>query len=305
MGTATGTQRLLEVASSNHGVVTSRDIAVCGIKRAEREKLFALGVLRRVQRGVFACPGTPLSRWGEAIALSRACGPGAVLSHSTAAAIHSFPAFVPAALPEITVMGTRHPRPERAAVHRIGQLSELDIETRSGVLVTRPARTLVDTAGRFAADDLARLVDEGVIGRLWTIDEIEQAVQRSRGRGKSGVANLRSIIGDRRGEPSWDSHLERQIFRLLRPYGPFEVHHQLVLQGELIILDIAWPHLMVAVEVDGFAVHGASRSKFDRDRRHGNLLVAHGWRVVRITSAMEAGEIVQVVTALLGRGAAA
>lgn len=257
-----------------------------------------------MHRGVYACPGTRLSPWGEAMALSRTCGANAVLSYSTAPAIHSFPAVPPSPWPEITVVGTRHPRPERAAVHRVARLTEADIEMRSGVAVTRPARTLVDIAARFEAEDLGRLVDEGVIGRLWTIEGLGHAIRRTGGRGKAGVANLTALVACRRGEPSWDSHLERKVCRILGPYGPFQVHYQLVFDGSLIILDVAWPERKVAVEIDGFAVHGASRAKFDRDRRHGNLLAAHGWRVARVTSAMDADEILRVVGLLVGRGAA-
>lgn len=304
MNWTTGCGRLLDLASANHGVVTHTDIAACGIRRAEQDHLVALGVLRRVHRGVYACPGTQLSSWGEAMALSRACGANAVLSHSTAAAIHSFPLVPPSPWPEITVVGTRHPRPERAAVHRVARLAPADVEMRSGVAVTRAARTLVDIAARFKVEDLGRLVDEGVIARLWTIEALEHAIRRTGGRGKPGVANLTTLVASRREEPSWDSHLERKVCRILGPFGPFQVHYQLVLDGSLLILDIAWPDRKVAVEVDGFSVHGTSRTKFDRDRRHGNLLAAHGWRVARVTSAMTADEIVRVVGLLVGRDAA-
>jgi very-short-patch-repair endonuclease len=54
------------------------------------------------------------------------------------------------------------------------------------------------------------------------------------------------------------------------------------------------------VECDGRQVHDASRLRFDEDRRRHNLLVAAGWQVVHLTSAMSDDEMrAAVVGALL------
>ncbi|HQZ86180.1 MAG TPA: DUF559 domain-containing protein, partial [Actinomycetota bacterium] len=51
-----------------------------------------------------------------------------------------------------------------------------------------------------------------------------------------------------------------------------------------VVLDIAFPAAMLAVEVDGRAWHSDART-FVADRRRQNLLVNAGWTVLRYTWA--------------------
>ena len=82
-------------------------------------------------------------------------------------------------------------------------------------------------------------------------------------------------------------------------YAPFETQYELVLEGKLIRLDIAWPWWRVAAEVDGWGVRSRSRTKFDEDRYRMNLLLAYGWRVAHLTSAMSQARILGDVGRLL------
>ena len=47
-------------------------------------------------------------------------------------------------------------------------------------------------------------------------------------------------------------------------------------------LDFAWPGLKVAVETDGWGTHGR-RAAFEDDRAKDAMLLAAGWRVLRVT----------------------
>ena len=47
-------------------------------------------------------------------------------------------------------------------------------------------------------------------------------------------------------------------------------------------LDFAWPELRIAVETDGWATHGR-RQGFEDDRARDAVLLAAGWRVLRVT----------------------
>jgi len=46
----------------------------------------------------------------------------------------------------------------------------------------------------------------------------------------------------------------------------------------------AYPHVRVALEVDGYGVHLRSRETFEHDRDRQNELEIAGWRVLRFTS---------------------
>jgi very-short-patch-repair endonuclease len=60
------------------------------------------------------------------------------------------------------------------------------------------------------------------------------------------------------------------------------VNHRVVLDRQLVVIDIAFPASKVAIEIDGWAFH-VDTDTFQRDRQRQNLLVRHGWRVLRFT----------------------
>ena len=71
-------------------------------------------------------------------------------------------------------------------------------------------------------------------------------------------------------------------------------------------LDLAWPHLMIAIELDGRGPH-SSRRVFDDDRARQNALVAEGWTVFRLTwTALErdpSAALAPILAALAARAA--
>ena len=54
--------------------------------------------------------------------------------------------------------------------------------------------------------------------------------------------------------------------------------------GSRVQIDVAFPDIRLAIEVDGFAYHSGDE-RFQRDRSRQNLLIAAGWRVLRFTWA--------------------
>lgn len=55
--------------------------------------------------------------------------------------------------------------------------------------------------------------------------------------------------------------------------------------GRKFRIDIAFLNERLAVEMDGWQYHAKHLEDFKRDRRRQNLLVTHGWRVLRFTAA--------------------
>ena len=99
----------------------------------------------------------------------------------------------------------------------------------------------------------------------------------------AGSRNVRRLLRESRQQP-W-SPLEREAHLLLRQarihrwLGNYEV----LVEGRRIFIDIAFPGLKIAIEIDGFEFH-RSREAFDSDREKQNLLVLDGWTVLRFTS---------------------
>ncbi len=61
-------------------------------------------------------------------------------------------------------------------------------------------------------------------------------------------------------------------------------------------IDLAYPDLRIAIELDGWAVHG-TRGAFDHDRARGNELALAGWTLLRFTSSSTWIEVVRTVEA--------
>jgi hypothetical protein len=299
VSTESALARVLAVAARQRGVVTRAQVQACGISPKRLARLIAEGWLCEIRPGAFVVAGRAPSGWDAAVAVSLLSGPGVTLSHKTAAAIHRFPGLLAPSTPELTVELPRHPRVQGAVFHRVPHLDPRDIEPRDCVQVTTAARTVCDIAGGLDPALLARVIDEGSIARLWTMDQLAETAARAGDRGRRGSRMLRQLLDVRRGELAADSMLELRIIRMLAPFAPFVTHYQLVLDGEVVILDIAWPALRVGAEVDGWSVRSRSFGKFHHGRHRDNLLLAHGWRVAHLTAAMDERMVLNDVGRLL------
>jgi hypothetical protein len=293
---------VLAFAEPQRGLVARAQLRAAGLSSDVITKLVSEGWLREIRPRVYGVAGRAISTWDDAVAVGLLAGPGSALSHSTAAAIHRFPDVVPTDQPEITVEKSRHPRLAGAKVHRVAVLPACDVQQRSGVGVTTAARTLVDLAGRLEAELLGRIIDEGSIAQQWTIDELAGCASRLAGQGRAGGRTLRRVLTERIGEPTARSALELRMIRILAPFAPFKTQCQVILDGEIFVLDIAWPWWRVAAEVDGWWSRRQSRSKLDRDSHKANVLLAHHWQVVHLTSSMSAATVLRDVGRLLPGG---
>jgi very-short-patch-repair endonuclease len=102
--------------------------------------------------------------------------------------------------------------------------------------------------------------------------------------GRWGNRQLRRLlpaIGD-----GADAESERRLQQILRTRGitGWVAHLPFVACGRRFEIDVAFPELKVAIEVDGYRYHSGD-VRFQTDRTKQNALVAAGWRVLRFTWA--------------------
>jgi predicted transcriptional regulator of viral defense system len=163
---------LLELASENEGLVTTRLAEGAGISRRTLAGMVERGRLQRVARGVYrlahSLPG-PLSPYREAVLWAQShSGPNVALSHETALAIFGLTDANPSKIHLTIPLQTRlrRQRPVRIAIHR-AKLDGSDIVDHEGLPVTTVPRTVVDLARsgnlRFARDALVQARREGYI----------------------------------------------------------------------------------------------------------------------------------------------
>jgi very-short-patch-repair endonuclease len=252
------------LAECQHGVVAARQLLALGLARGAIDRRVQAGELHVWYRGVYAVGHRVLTREGRWMAAVLAAGPGAVLSHRSAAALWEIRR---SARPRIEVTAPRRSR-HGIQVHQ-ARLAPDEVTVHNGIPVTTPARTLVDLAAVLRPDELEKAINQTEILRLPYPD-------LSRYRGHRGISALRT-----RPEPTISrSQLERDFIAFLNAHALPKPLVNTPLNGKE--PDFRWPKHRLIVEVDGFATHG-TRQAFETDRARDRTLLAAGWRVVRIT----------------------
>jgi very-short-patch-repair endonuclease len=269
-GQETGPDRAIsELALRWHGVVTTRQLLDAGISGDGINHRVKHRRLVRLHRGVYQV-GPIAAPYGREMAALLALGDGAALSHHTAAAIWGFRAAHEGDV-HVTIKRGRGASRPGIRVHRTRSLKAA---VKDGLRLTTPTRTLLDLAPQLSQHDLDCAVEQALVNRLTTHDEIERACRTAR----KGAARLRAALLTEPGLTR--SEAERRLRKLIRAAGlPRPVSNTRVAGWEV---DVLWPEHKLVVEVDGFAFHG-SRHAFERDRRKDADLVAAGYRVVRFT----------------------
>ena len=242
-------------------------------------------------RGVYAVGRPELTSHGRWMAAVLACGPGAVLSHGSAAELwgvrpgHSSPI-------EISVLVASEHRCPGVRTHRRTGLSGVDVTLHEGIPVTNVVLTLIDLACSLDARQLERAVNEA--DRLDLIDPSALRLALDAYAGRPGVARLRGLL-DRRTFRLTDSGLERLFLSLVSQAGlplPLTRQH---LNGFRV--DFLWPDLRLVVETDGLRYHRTPAQQA-RDHARDQAHLAAGFTPLRFTHAQVCYEADHVLSTL-------
>jgi hypothetical protein len=268
---------LAELAARQHGVVAFSQMQSLGLRRGAIERRAASGRLHRLHRGVYAVGHANLSADGRRLAVVLACGPGAALSHRSAAAMWGIRRGTEARW-EVSTDQRGRKAPANTILHRVRKRFEVT-EVRA-IPVTTLARTLLDLADVLPAQALARAVHEAEVLRLLDMREVEAELATANGR--RGPRKLAAAIET----PSpgiTRSVLEERFADLIATSGlprP-RLNAHVEANGRLYEVDALWPNEKVIVELDG-AAHQTRRA-FHADRARDAALAAEGHVVIRLT----------------------
>lgn len=155
------------LADTQHGVVARRQLLELGLSRRAIEHRLMRGRLHLVTSGVYAVGRPQLTRHGRWMAAVLACGPGAMLSHGSAAALWGVGREQRRWI-EVSVRGPWARRRDGVRARRRPTLADRDVGERQGVPVTGIAQTLVDLAAVHKRPAVERAVNEA--DRLGLID---------------------------------------------------------------------------------------------------------------------------------------
>jgi len=184
--------------------------------------------------------------------------------------------------PELWVPKTSNARSELVVVHR-GTVAVNDRRGLGPIVLTSPARTLVDLAGTLDDEDLTAVVEDAIHRGLTTPMSVRRCLDVLGGKGRPGTARLREILDDRGTQRPAASRLEVKIWRTLRAKGLHPVRQHPVKCGSTTYwIDCAFPQWRVAVEGFGDKFHRSARNRKRELQRLADLATV-SWRVLPVT----------------------
>lgn len=128
-------------------MLATAELLDCGLTYAAISRRQRRGRLHQLHRGVWAVGHDNPPFEGRLLAAVKACGPGAVLSHRSAAQLWGFLEPEGERLPEVTVAAAGGRAIPGIVTHRTAILRRSDVTRHRKVPITSPPRTLLDLAG--------------------------------------------------------------------------------------------------------------------------------------------------------------
>lgn len=290
---------MADLAERQHGVVSRPQLQALGFTGEAIDVRREASRLHPVHRGVYAVGHRVLSREARWMAAVLVCGPGAVLSHRSAAALWGIRSPSSRAI-EVTVPSKAH---SRAGIHRhYAVLPADELTEREGIPVTTVPRTIFDLAAVERLDAVEAALRQAEFRRLHDRLSLGDLLGRyPRRRGARAVRLALARLGESPGQV--ESPLEERFLLFLDRYGlprP-QFNAWLEVGGGRYRVDCLWPAQRQIVELDGWEAHG-TRSAFRDDRGRDRRLRVAGYGVIHLTWSQledEPGEIAADLRRLL------
>lgn len=243
------------------------------IERGRLDEQVRAGRLTPVLPGAYSADPQP--GWWHRVWAAHELRPGSVLSRQTAARLD----FWPERLDETVHLDQARFIAPPPWLHVSRRAIPDALVTRRGELrITAAPLTVLDMV-----DDLGgTAIDEGLRRRVVTLELLARTMEEMTWR--RGNALRRRLLHESREQP-W-SALERSAHQILRHHriSGWKGNHRVNIRGRVFYIDIAFPGLKLAVELDGWSYH-RTRQDLEYDANRHNWLQYDGWRVLRFTAA--------------------
>jgi hypothetical protein len=270
----------------HHGVVSRGVLEDLGFSPRSIRRLVSNGHLEPAGRGIYRAPAQP---WGREQLMVAAClhVPGGAIGFTTAGQEYGFRGMTDRRVHLLVPHGCS-PHVEDVVVHRCRRIDPVDLTSRraDGITLTSPPRTLHDAAAIVGVGGTESAIEQALLERRSTIETLMSTSRRLHHGNRPGSKVFEAVIGSR---PVWRnaarSDLELRVRQAIEWAGLPEpdVNLPFVLpSGEAIEIDLAWPALTTAVEVDHPFWHDGSKES-SRDKRRDRKLQAIGWATPRLT----------------------
>jgi very-short-patch-repair endonuclease len=284
MGAKTDTPdaRVAQIAASQHGVLTRRQLEASGLGSKAITIRVRKRQLLRVHQGTYALGAFPVSHRQRWMAAVLACGDGAVLSHHSAAALWEL--LRPIKGPIHVSIPTTSGRISRSGIHLhrcpsladpLSSPSSLPIRGGRGQGITTHRHRIPVTTIQRTIDDLEGTVAPYLLRRA----KRQAELKRVRLKGAEGTRSR--------------SGLEEDFYALLRRHHRIPPPETNVKIGRWEV-DFLWRDKNVVVETDSFTYHQGSVAYEDDHARELDLRQG-GFTVLRFTDLQIENEPDRVV----------
>ena len=242
-------------------LILRRDALTSGLVDDEIARLRRRGEWTSLRRGAYVAGALPSDRGIRHLLDVRATVAGlrtpAVVSHGSAAVVHGLPLW---GVPLNQVHITRHPPARSDSEPRLrshaAQLDDSDVVGIGPLLVTSPARTVVDLARVLPFAPALALADAALRSRAATREQLTALVDR--GAGTRGTRSARRVLeaADGRSESVGESRSRAVMLQLQIPLPDLQVEVRRP-NGVLVArCDFGWTEARLLGEFDGRVKYG-------------------------------------------------
>lgn len=276
------------LAEQQHGALRLEQARHFGVDDATVARMVARGEVERVGRLVLRLRGAPPTLEQRAMIAVLDAGPGAVISHDSAAALWAIPGFAPEPWQVLRRRRKKDPHPYLATIHETRRLPDYHVVRLDGIPLTSPVRTVFDLAnlGRVHPGRIERALDTVMAKGLVGPRALQGMLHDLGGRGRRGTVLLRTLAEARGpGYRPPESGLEHRVQAILAKAGITGFERQVVVGDEVEPIGrVDFVHLAagVVLEVDSSRFHDALVDQ-TADRLRGDRITGAGWRLVRVT----------------------
>lgn len=263
-------EQLARWGARQHRQVTTGQLRAVGWSARVVSARVRQGRLHPVYAQVYSLGGPPQTDRERWMAATLSFGPGALLSHSSAAELYELLRF---SMNEIHVTASTERRSRQGIIshHRTGGVPCRRVH---GIPVTSPEQTILDCASTLRNDKAyRRIVRQAQVDELTTHARLLAFAALNAG--QRGVARLRAEL--QAGPSPTRSGFEDEVLEVFRVGGEPLINHRIAPDLEV---DLYWPALGLVMQVDG-SPHDNPTAQAD-DAANTTRLQSRGLRVLRV-----------------------
>jgi Transcriptional regulator, AbiEi antitoxin/Protein of unknown function (DUF559) len=278
---------VVELAASQQGILTRGQLLEAGLSNGAIHRWEHSGRIHRLFRGVYSVGSATVGERGRIKAAALASGPGAAVSHRSAAFLLGIGERSPRVVDVIpNRQGGR--KIDGIRFHDVARPARDELVRVSGIVCTSAARTVVDLAGVYGEDGLRETFERAAAGGKLDLGAIQGVLDG--GARRRGAPCLRRVIEEWRPVAETAKYatvrslFEAKLLPLIARSGlPMPLINAPVRTAERVLeVDLLWPDERFVVEADSRR-HHATEVAFERDRKRDLDLMEVHYEVLRIS----------------------